>query len=541
MMRQLLFMGAVLLLPLDAAGQFSPTKEPVSPEGVRAICDIPPNLHMRNTGGMGRGGPGTGSGLCVWTSLEVAARWQNLPEIAGLQRWMTFKEGGGYPQKVDKLLPIFCKEKGVVLPPYIQHTGSDETFLDLAIKTDRMVCVTYSGSDDFYRSGVDHMVVLAHIDQKVAAIYDNNRPQTTVWMSRTDFIKRWKARGGGWAFVWLTAPPPPYVADKKHLLDCPCPDCKCDTCPCPTLTTAPSKCICGDNCKCKPGDCPGKCPVQVQCPNGRCSPIQVIPPSPFFLPSAPILNPKADVKPIGTAPSDRHEWGMFPDGQWGWRFKKAIPVAPELKLENAPEPKAVEKDDEVAENYGVDRDKIHSGERYTLSNGQEISKGRAHALVAGNGLVDDSHRWHLTVVGDDAFQAKVKAHLDALKSEQKEKLLVQYYAPDHWTVSRYSLPNGVSLRKPSPVRTSEEVGVIPPAEYTLERFLLLLLWLDGQPKPPVPPLPPVPPSPPPPNVQPAPDTPVNPLPVTPSAPLSLPALLLMLGALYLLLRKKETK
>jgi len=111
---------------------------------------------------------------------------------------MTFREGGGYPQKVDEMLKLYCREKGVTIPLYVQHSGGDESFLELALRTDRMPSVTYSGLDDFYRDSrgrparISHMVSLAHLDSKIAAIIDNNRPNYWIVMTRQEFLTRWR-------------------------------------------------------------------------------------------------------------------------------------------------------------------------------------------------------------------------------------------------------------------------------------------------------------------------------------------------------------
>lgn len=248
----------------------TPTKTPVSPDGIHAVCDLPADQHMRNSGGSdGPRGPGSGSGLCVPTSVEVAARWQNVRAIDGLQRFCQNYPGGSYPQKLAATLKAFCKAKGVAVPHYIQHTGGDLAFLDMAIKTRRMPGVTYSGHDGFYRGFIGHMVDLAHLDEEHSAIIDNNRPGQFVWMTRDEFAQRWREMSGGWAFVWLAPPPPP----------------------------GPS--IVGD------------------CPNGRC-PITPLKP----------IDPNEVPAPIGVPPSADHEWGPIPGHGWGWRFKVKGGVEP---------------------------------------------------------------------------------------------------------------------------------------------------------------------------------------------------------------------
>src|SRR6185437_9808487 len=112
----------------------------------------------------------------------------------------------------------------------------DDTFLDLAIHTGRCPAVTYDGRDNFYRGSVAHMVTLAHIDQQRAAIIDNNRPGEWLWMSRADFLSRWRGMGGGWAVVFLGPPPTPYNAAPQEF-------------------AAAGACVCGDDCKCEKGNC----------------------------------------------------------------------------------------------------------------------------------------------------------------------------------------------------------------------------------------------------------------------------------------------
>lgn len=167
-------LAAVLALTLAAPLPAQPIR-PGGPTdgGTRAVCDLPKEQHMRNTGGSdGPGGPGTGSGLCVFTSAEVASRWQS-STLAGFQQWMTRHPGGGDPDKLEEMIVRFCRETKRAIPRYVQHTGGDESVLDLAMRTGRMVCVTYAGQDDFYRGQtIAHMVDLAHLDGEKAAVLE---------------------------------------------------------------------------------------------------------------------------------------------------------------------------------------------------------------------------------------------------------------------------------------------------------------------------------------------------------------------------------
>ena len=207
-MRKLLLSLPILLLSCALAfcGEFTTTSTPISPSGVRAAIDLPPQMHQQNSAGT------DGLGLCVFTSSEVAGwGWQYNEALHGFEVWMERQEGGGFPSKFDSMLEAYCKERGIPVPPYIQHVGGDEEFLALALKTRRAPCVTYAGMDGFYRGDIAHMVVLGNLSDSDSCILDNNRPGKWVWMDKSDFSYRWHLNtwGKGWAIVFLTEPPPP--------------------------------------------------------------------------------------------------------------------------------------------------------------------------------------------------------------------------------------------------------------------------------------------------------------------------------------------
>jgi hypothetical protein len=205
-----------------AAGAFTATAKPISPDGTRATIDLPVARHMRNVGGS------DGAGLCVYTAVTHDADWQNVPGFLGFRKWAESRPGGSYPDKLDADIAAFAARLGSKPPGYVQHTGGDATFLELALRTGRALGVTYAGNDGFYNETIAHMVNLCHLDATRAAILDNNRPGRWVWMTRAEFLERWRGVhadgrpmtvrdgrrnvpvGGGWAFVWLAAPPPPY-------------------------------------------------------------------------------------------------------------------------------------------------------------------------------------------------------------------------------------------------------------------------------------------------------------------------------------------
>lgn len=467
---------AALLLVLSLAcavpaiaGPFTPTASPAK-DGSRAVVDLPISQHMRNTGGI------DGLGLCVFTSIEHAARWQNIVNLDGYRRWMERRQGGGYPSKVDSTLAAFCREKGVPVPEYVQHRGGDDSFLDMAIETGRCPSITYAGSDDFYRGGIDHMVNLAHLDKEKAAIIDNNRPGVWLWMSRADLLSRWRARGGGWAVVFLDPPPTVY-----------------GTAPAAEFVAGDVICICGDECKCKKGNCPGKCPlVYGQCANGRCQ-------APAFRQPVNALTwPDARRRAIETRgrgvvfvgievdPSEPNavyipaggEWEV---GAWDYWSDGSTCWAQRREVVNVPGPGVVEFAAKAADPpTGVIPDRVHDAPRYSIS-GQPCSKADA-----ADALTDDRSRWHLAAVGDADFLSRVRADVAAL-GEVRAKLHVQYYRPDAWQVSQLGLSPGVALRKPSSGRVSSDVGAVSTGDYSAAKLSDLLSASGGplfKPKPP---------------------------------------------------------
>jgi hypothetical protein len=501
-----------------AAGDFTPTKEPLR-GGARATADLPASQHKRNVGGS------DGSGLCVYTSAWHAAIWQDSRDWFDFRAWMQKRPGGSYPDKFDATLKAYCAEKGIPLPGYVQHTGGDAEFVELALKTGRMVCVTYCGVDGPASYGsevIGHMVNLVYLDRSQAAILDNNFPGRWLWMSRADFLARWRGLkpdgsaflgrdgrgrafpiGGGWAIVLLDSPPAPYPAERP-------------------VVTAHAGCICGDECTCKPGECPAKCPVVYgqNCANGRCG----IPAAPTFvtpaIPTAPLppAAPAAGPQPVGTAPDADHEWRQFEDGGWGWRFK-AAPAATPTPPKAGARPVG-----------GVDSERLTPRPSYSICG---VPSTKADVIEAF-ALADDSSRWHLAAVGDAALAAKVKADVTALPADVRAKLHVQCYAPTSWQAAQFGLAPGVTLRMPAVDRVGPEVGNVGSESYT-PGALRALLGAKGGPLY-VAPAPVAPAPKPVPEPAPAPDA--GPAP-KPAAPLNLAAIAAALAALFFALNRRK--
>jgi len=171
-------------------------------------CDLPGELHMKNIGSRV-----DGAGMCVMTSLEMAALWQGMDYMKGLRDWCAKEPGGGYPEKVDKQLAAYCRSKNIEVPKYLQYEGPDiEAVLAMAAKTGRMSCITYGIGERYNNQQIAHMVCASKFSGQYGVVLDNNFPGEGAyeWMSRNELVRRIKfPRGNGWVFVWLTNPPSP--------------------------------------------------------------------------------------------------------------------------------------------------------------------------------------------------------------------------------------------------------------------------------------------------------------------------------------------
>lgn len=167
-------------------------------QGVEAAVDLPVDLHVKNFGA-----PKDGLGLCVFASLQMAAQWEGTEALYDLMHKVP--NGGGWPDKVDHYLKLLAPDL-----PYVQYEGVDPSILDRAIAMGRPPCVTYGFGEFYQNQTIAHMVLLAHLDDKLAAIIDNNDPDHWTWMTRDEFLKRWvHPSGKGWCVVLLDPPPPP--------------------------------------------------------------------------------------------------------------------------------------------------------------------------------------------------------------------------------------------------------------------------------------------------------------------------------------------
>lgn len=183
----------------------------IAPDGKSEIhCDLPADQMLRNKSGT------DGLGLCVFTSCEHSARWQEISPLIGFRDWMTKKPGGGYPDKLQKMIEALCKERNQPVPDYIQLQGKSEVLpiLKAACESGRMPAVTYSFSPTKRYGGrkTNHMVSLVFLNNDWAGILDNNYPgpDQLEWISTADFLRVFTGGGNGWAVIFATPGPPPF-------------------------------------------------------------------------------------------------------------------------------------------------------------------------------------------------------------------------------------------------------------------------------------------------------------------------------------------
>lgn len=200
----------LLLLALPAAGS-AVVAGKLAPDGrTEIVIDLPESQHLKNKGGSDR------AGLCVFTSVEHSARWSECSTLIGFRDWMTAYPGGGWPQKLTEKIKAISAERKVPLPDYIQIQGGRELLpvLRAALESGRLPAVTYSRSPTGRYNGqtISHMVNLSHLDDKYAAILDNNYPGETAyeWMTVDQFVQTFTGGKSGWAVILLNNGPPPF-------------------------------------------------------------------------------------------------------------------------------------------------------------------------------------------------------------------------------------------------------------------------------------------------------------------------------------------
>lgn len=179
------------------------TKGHIGPDGRVIRNNMPMSLFIRNRGGS------DGAGLCVFTSIYHTGVYQGLP-LQGFRKFMEKRPGGGWPEKVDRMLSQYAKEAQVYLPLYSHVYGRKSmSLIQQAISRGYMVCITW-GTDYSHYNGetIAHMVNAVYCDDQWGAIVDNNFPDEVLWVKRPtfDMYAAWTGRrndDGLWAIIFV--------------------------------------------------------------------------------------------------------------------------------------------------------------------------------------------------------------------------------------------------------------------------------------------------------------------------------------------------
>jgi hypothetical protein len=336
--------------------------------------------------------------------------------------------------------------------------------------------VTYAGRDDFYSGPIAHMVNLVYMDDSRACILDNNRPGVFLWMTRKEFLQRWRDQGGGWAYVFLAPPPPvykegaappqslPFAWESEPVGQCPGGNCnqptlrrlpalrpvpRPDFAGGPWVTVGPDAATgydYGANLAKKLGQplvtyvgyrgpmWAGAVTAYVDALEGFPGPCVVV--SKWY--------------------GESHRGSLLKG-----TLAQTVAYLDETSKPVEQKPAAVA-DDEAADsipNYGIERKRVSQERRYAV-NGREVTRFNAFGAFGADSVADDSTKYSLAVVGDAAYRQKIKSEVGS-HFELGGKVLVQYYDPSDWAVSQFALKPGLTLREPDAPkvdRSGKELG-----------------------------------------------------------------------------------
>jgi hypothetical protein len=151
----------------------------------RPTVNVPEVLRQRNWIG------DQGMGSCVHATMISLLRWQYRLKTA--DHWRQTYGDGEQPEDLAAKLD----REGI---RYAYVTNGDVRFLEWACRTRRGCGITVMGGA--------HMVALVHLDDKWAAILDNNNVENFIWVPRETLIAEWKA-SYGWAVTPIYAPAAP--------------------------------------------------------------------------------------------------------------------------------------------------------------------------------------------------------------------------------------------------------------------------------------------------------------------------------------------
>ena len=174
---------SLLCLLLSGCSDDGLKLRPVKKE--RPTVNLPLSMRQSNWQGM------EGDGSCTWASMVSLLRWQGRYRTAD---WVQRTYGAGeWPDDMAKKLDAARIR-------YAYVTNGDVKFLEWACRTRRGCGITVLGGA--------HMVALVYLDDKWAALLDNNAVESYIWVPRETLIAEWKA-SLGWAITPVYTPAAP--------------------------------------------------------------------------------------------------------------------------------------------------------------------------------------------------------------------------------------------------------------------------------------------------------------------------------------------
>ena len=178
-MRRILLALTLLVAGCDAPAALS------KKNAERPVVNVPLALRQHNWFGS------NGEGSCAHATMISLLRWQGRSKTADY--WRQNYGSGEWPED------LAAKFDGAGVR-YAYVTNGDVRFLEWACRTRRGCGITVLGGA--------HMVALVHLDEKWAALLDNNDVATFRWVPRASLIAEWKA-SHGWAVTPIYSPAAP--------------------------------------------------------------------------------------------------------------------------------------------------------------------------------------------------------------------------------------------------------------------------------------------------------------------------------------------
>jgi hypothetical protein len=176
---------ALLMLVVVAGCEPQTIIQGTSAKKERPTVNLPRPMRQSNWLGRQR------EGSCTWATMISLLRWQQRYSTAD---WIRKNYGDGeWPEDMAQKL-----DRAKIRYAYV--TNGDVKFLEWACKTRRGCGITVMGGA--------HMVALVYLDDKWAALLDNNAVEKYIWVPRETLIAEWKA-SYGWAITPIYSPAAP--------------------------------------------------------------------------------------------------------------------------------------------------------------------------------------------------------------------------------------------------------------------------------------------------------------------------------------------